>query len=79
MIRRGPRRLRLSHGASSGDRGVLCFWCHLPAPDSPYRSPIPDVIGGRYVVCSPHCPQRPDGAHVYPDWAGWVNYGKDAS
>lgn len=47
--------------------GTLCFWCHDPIQDSPYRSPL---IGGeitdRIVVCSPHCSQKPDGAMVYP-------------
>lgn len=76
MIRRGPRRLRLSHGASSGDRGALCFFCHQSAARSPYRSPMPDVVGGRYVICGASCPDLPAGAQVFTDFgADWATKG----
>lgn len=77
MIRRGPRRLP-SHGAFSGDRGVLCFWCHAPAPGSPYRSPIEDIPGGRLTVCGPECSERPEGARVFSIGTDWFNQGASA-
>jgi hypothetical protein len=46
---------------------TLCFWCHRPAPGTPFRSPMPEP-GGRYVVCGPACPERPEGAHVVQDF-----------
>lgn len=46
---------------------LLCFWCGKPSAGTPYRSPITDVPGGRYVVCSPTCVEKPEGALVFPD------------
>jgi hypothetical protein len=47
---------------------VICHWCREIIVDSPYRSPIPDIPGGRYVVCSPTCAERPEGVLVFTDW-----------
>lgn len=43
---------------------ALCYWCHGKADESPYRSPIEGIPGGRFVVCSPQCPERPEGVRV---------------
>ena len=43
---------------------ALCFWCHSQAAGSPYRSPIDGIPGGRYIVCGPDCPRRPEGVRV---------------
>jgi hypothetical protein len=41
-----------------------CGWgCGIEIEGSPYRSPIEGWLG-RYVVCSPTCPNRPEGVHV---------------
>lgn len=47
---------------------LLCHWCMEAAPDTPYRSPIKDIPGGRWVVCGPDCPDRPEGVLVLTDW-----------
>jgi hypothetical protein len=47
---------------------IICHWCRQTIVDSPYRSPIPDIPGGRYMVCAPTCPERPEGVLVFPDW-----------
>ena len=44
---------------------TICWFCKEPAPDSVFRTPIVGVIGGRYVVCSPQCPDRPDDTLVF--------------
>lgn len=46
---------------------VVCWFCKKPSAGTPYRSPITDVPGGRYVVCGPFCPDKPEGALVFPD------------
>lgn len=44
-----------------------CGWgCGTVLEGSPYRSPIEGWLG-RYAVCSPACPNRPEGVHVVSD------------
>ncbi len=49
-----------------------CWWCHIRIGlDCPYRGEdpsLPPMVG--VVVCTPACPERPDGMRVYshPDW-----------
>lgn len=41
-----------------------CGWgCGTEVEESPYRSPMEGWLG-RYVVCSPACPKRPEGVQV---------------
>lgn len=58
----------MNQRARFSDADIICYWCHEPAPNSPYRSPVPDVVGGRLVVCGPDCPEKPEGAVVFTDW-----------
>ena len=47
-------------------RDPVCHWCHDASTiTSPYRTSMPEVIGGAYVVCSPGCPDRPAGVVCY--------------
>ncbi len=49
-----------------------CYWCHIPIPlDAPYRGEAPELPSNvGVVVCSPACPDRPEGLKVYkhPAW-----------
>ena len=47
---------------------VICHFCQQTIKDSPYRSPIKDVPGGRWTVCGPLCPDKPSDAVVFTDW-----------
>ena len=58
----------VKRGTSFVSTDIICYWCKQPAPDTPYRSPIPQVVGARYVVCGPRCPDTPAGAVVITDW-----------
>ncbi len=54
----------------------ICSWCRMdlegPAEDWPWRTPMygakdayaEGLLAG-VVVCSPDCPERPDGVEVY--------------
>ena len=45
-----------------------CHWCSETIGESPYRTPIVDIPGGRWMVCGPLCPERPEGVLVFTDW-----------
>ena len=49
------------------DSEIVCWFCKKPAAGTPYRSPIPDVPGGRWVVCGPKCEAKPEGVFVFTD------------
>lgn len=57
--------LKPSTRKHSRERAVdRCGWgCGVEVEGSPYRSPMENYLG-RYVVCSPTCPKRPEGVHV---------------
>ena len=58
----GVRPMTRRTGFSENE--MICHWCGLPIVNPGFRSPIPDIPGGRYVVCGPLCLERPLGAPV---------------
>jgi len=52
----------------------VCWWCHasvqLDAANRGSDNTLGLPTGSGVVVCSPACPERPDGAKVYkhPAW-----------
>lgn len=43
-----------------------CEWdCGSSVGGSPYRTPMIGTPGGRYLVCGPDCPNRPEGSYVF--------------
>lgn len=51
----------------------VCWWCKVLIPlDTPYRGEAPEIgvssVG--VIVCTPACPERPEGIKVYthPNW-----------
>lgn len=54
--------------ASFNDADVVCWWCKQSCPNTPYRSPVPNIAGARFVVCGPLCPSKPADAAVITDW-----------
>ncbi len=46
----------------------VCWWCKIRIPlDAPYRGEAPEMgqPGVGVFVCSPECPERPEGRKVY--------------
>lgn len=56
-----------SNSPSISDLGPpLCHWqCGAKVGGSPYRTPVVEVIGARWLVCGPDCPKRPPGVQVF--------------
>ena len=46
----------------------VCHFCRQTIKDSPYRTPMVGTVGGRFQVCGPLCPERPEGVLVFQDW-----------
>lgn len=46
-----------------------CWWCHIDISlDCPYRGEAPELnlpLGVGVVVCTPGCPERPEGIVVW--------------
>lgn len=55
----------MKRGKTSAD--PRCWWCHEPTQETPYRGEAPDVIipPSGVFVCTPACPARPEGVHVW--------------
>jgi hypothetical protein len=53
-------------GQSSDPR---CWWCGIKTePETGYRGSAPELAlpaGAGVIVCTPACPERPDGAQVW--------------
>jgi hypothetical protein len=59
---------------SNRDTTGLCWWCHTPVSmGDPYRGTDPsiDIPGVGVVVCTPACPDRPDGVTVFSRKKEW--------
>lgn len=51
----------------------VCWWCGIrTAAETGYRGEQPDVVPfpAGVVVCTPGCPQRPEGARVWAAHGG---------
>lgn len=46
-----------------------CYWCHISTePETGYRGDAAELglpPGSGVVVCTPACPERPEGARVW--------------
>lgn len=60
-------RTALKRTTTSSD--PRCWWCHIATePETGNRGSAPELglpAGSGVVVCTPACPERPEGARVW--------------